>query len=609
MKSGVFTSLSGGLQRFCSSCESKAMATTGGVMLLSKYLLPTLKEIPREADAPSHQLMIRSGMMRQLASGIYEWLPLGLRVLHKVENIIREEMNSIGGQEVSLPAMQPRELWEESGRWDFYGKELIRLSDRNKRDFCLGPTHEEVITDLVRREVRSYKELPLLLYQFQTKFRDEIRPRFGVIRAREFYMKDAYSFDATDKDAEASYKDVFEAYSRIFQRCDLGFRPVEAQTGAIGGTFSHEFMVLADTGEEIIVSCKCGYAANLEKAESVPPARTVASGREIRESSELEELKEVETKGMKTVEEVGRFLKARPEKFIKTLVYKTDDEPVVVLIRGDQEVNESKLKSYLGINEIFLADEKTIEEVTGAPLGFAGPVGLKQKCKVLADHSVEGIVNGVTGANRKDYHLKNVNMNRDYSVDEVLDLRKVKEGDICPRCGKILEFSRGIEVGHTFKLGTKYSESLGAKFLDRDGKQKFFVMGCYGIGVSRIVAAAIEQCHDENGIMWPLPIAPFQVLILPVNYEHVKMRAISDKIYKELENAGYEVLMDDRDERAGVKFKDADLIGIPIRVIVGEKALAKNMVEVKLREEEGTRRVKSTQVKNLVQELIEEKNF
>jgi len=576
-------------------------------MLLSKYLLPTLKEIPREADVPSHQLMIRSGMMRQLASGIYEWLPLGLRVLHKVENIIREEMNLIGGQEVSLPAMQPRELWEESGRWDFYGKELIRLSDRNKRDFCLGPTHEEVITDLVRREVRSYKELPLLLYQFQTKFRDEIRPRFGVMRAREFYMKDAYSFDATDKDAEASYKGVFEAYSRIFQRCDLRFRPVEAQTGAIGGTFSHEFMVLADTGEEIIVSCKCGYAANLEKAESVSPDRTVASGRKIGESRELKELEEVETKGMKTVEEVGRFLKARAEKFIKTLVYKTDDEPVVVLIRGDHEVNDSKVKSYLGVNEIFLADEGTIEEVTGAPLGFAGPVRLKEKCKVLADYSVQGIVNGITGANRKDYHLKNVNMNRDYSVDEVLDLRKVEEGDICPRCGKILEFSRGIEVGHTFKLGTKYSESLQAKFLDRDGKQKFFVMGCYGIGVSRIVAAAIEQCHDENGIIWPLPIAPFQVLILPVNYEHVKMRAISDKIYKELENGGYEVLMDDRDERAGVKFKDADLIGIPIRVIVGEKTLAKNMVEVKLRKETGTRRVKSAQVKNLIQELIKGK--
>jgi len=575
-------------------------------MLLSKYLLPTLKEIPREAEAPSHQLMIRSGMMRQLASGIYEWLPSGLRVLHKVENIVREEMDSIGGQEVSLPAMQPRELWEESGRWDFYGKELIRLRDRNRRDFCLGPTHEEVITDLVRREVRSYKELPLLLYQFQTKFRDEIRPRFGVIRAREFYMKDAYSFDATDKDAETSYKNVFDAYCRICQRCGLGFRPVEAQTGAIGGTFSHEFMVIADTGEEIIVSCKCGYAANLEKAESVSAAKTVPSGEKIGERAELKELEEVETKGMKTVEEVGKFLKERPEKFIKTLVYKTDDKPVIVLVRGDHEVNESKVKNYLGLNEIFLADEKTIEEITGAPLGFAGPVGLKVKCKVLADYSVEGIVDGVTGANRKDYHLKNVNINRDYHVDKILDLRKVKEGDVCPKCGKILEFSRGIEVGHTFKLGTKYSESLGAKFLDRDGKEKFFVMGCYGIGVSRIVAAAIEQSHDENGIIWPLPIAPFQVLILPVNYEDVKMRTISDKIYKELENAGYEVLMDDRNERAGVKFKDADLIGIPIRVIVGEKTLAKNRVEVKLRKEEKVREIEPDQVPKVVDQLSKE---
>lgn len=566
-------------------------------MLLSKYLLPTLKEIPREVEIPSHQLMIRSGVMRQLASGIYEWLPLGLRVLHKVENIVREEMDSIGGQEVSLPAMQPRELWEESGRWDFYGKELIRLKDRNKRDFCLGPTHEEVITDLVRREVRSYKELPLLLYQFQTKFRDEIRPRFGVIRAREFYMKDAYSFDATDKNAETSYNNVFEAYCRIFQRCGLKFRSVEAQTGAIGGAFSHEFMVIAEAGEEIIVSCKCGYAANLEKAECLPPPKTEGK------RSGLKKSEEVETKNMKTVEEVGKFLKEKPDKFIKTLVYKIDGECVIVMIRGDHEVNESKVKSYLGVNEIFLADEKTIEEVTGAPLGFAGPVGLKVKCKLLADYSVEGIVNGVTGANKKDYHLKNVNINRDFKADKVVDLRKAKEGDACPKCGKRLEFSRGIEVGHTFKLGTKYSETLRATFLDKDGKEKYFVMGCYGIGVSRIVAAAIEQSHDQHGIIWPLPIAPFQVLILPVNYEHEKTRAISDRIYKQLESAGYEVLMDDRDERAGVKFKDADLIGIPIRVTVGEKTLAKNMVEVKLREEEKVKEVQPDQVQKLIPEL------
>lgn len=569
-------------------------------MLLSKYLLPTLKEIPREAEIPSHQLMIRSGIMRQLASGIYEWLPLGLRVLHKVENIIREEMDSIGAQEVSLPAMQPRELWEESGRWDFYGKELIRLKDRNRRDFCLGPTHEEVITDLVRKEVRSYKELPLLLYQFQTKFRDEIRPRFGVIRAREFYMKDAYSFDATDKNAETSYNNVFETYSRIFQRCGLKFRSVEAQTGAIGGAFSHEFMVIADTGEEIIVSCKCGYAANLEKAEGVPPAKV---GGKAGKRSGLKELEEVETKNMKTVKEVGKFLKEKPDKFIKTLVYKTNGEYVIVMVRGDHEVNESKVKSYLGVNEIFLADEKTIKEVTGASLGFAGPVGLKIKCKLLADYSVEGIVNGVTGANKKDYHLKNVNINRDYSVDEILDLRRAKEGDVCPKCGKTLEFSRGIEVGHTFKLGTKYSKTLRATFLDKDGKEKYFVMGCYGIGVSRIVAAAIEQGHDQNGIIWPLPIAPFQVLILPVNYEHEKIRTISNRIYKQLESAGYEVLMDDRDERAGVKFKDADLIGIPIRVTVGEKTLAKNIVEVKLRGEKEVREVESDQVQKLIPEL------
>lgn len=570
-------------------------------MLLSRYLLPTLKEIPREVEIPSHQLMIRSGIMRQLASGIYEWLPLGLRVLHKVEKIVREEMDAIGGQEVSLPAMQPRELWEESGRWDFYGKELIRLKDRNRRDFCLGPTHEEVITDLVRREVRSYKELPLLFYQFQTKFRDEIRPRFGVIRAREFYMKDAYSFDANDKNAETSYNNVFEAYCRIFQRCGLKFRSVEAETGAIGGTFSHEFMVIADSGEEIIVSCKCGYAANLEKAECLPPSKIKGKAKK---KSVLKKLEEVETKNMKTVEEVGKFLKQKADKFIKTLVYNTDGERVIVMIRGDHEVNESKVKSYLGVNEIFLADEKTIEEVTDAPLGFAGPVGLKVKCKLLADHSVEGIVNGVTGANKKDYHLKNVNINRDYRPDKVLDLRKAKEGDACPKCGKTSEFSRGIEVGHTFKLGTKYSKALRATFLDKDGKEKYFVMGCYGIGVSRIVAAAIEQSHDQNGIIWPLPIAPFQVSILPVNYVQEKIRAISNRIYEQLESAGYEALMDDRDERAGVKFKDADLIGIPIRVTVGEKTLAKNMVEVKLRGEEEIREVGPDQVLKLISRLV-----
>jgi len=574
-------------------------------MLLSRYLLPTLKETPREADVPSHQLMLRSGLMRQLASGIYEWLPLGLRVLQKVERIVREEMNSIGGQEVFLPAMQPKELWEESGRWDFYGKELIRLKDRNKREFCLGPTHEEVITDLVRREVRSYRELPLLFYQLQTKFRDEVRPRFGVIRAREFNMKDAYSFDASEEGAETSYGRVFEAYCKIFQRCGLKFRPVEAQTGAIGGSFSHEFMVIADTGEEIMVSCKCGYAANLEKAECLPSIKMDISCRKRNKKEELKELEEVETKNMKTVEEVGKFLKEKPEKFIKTLVHKADDgEPIVVLIRGDHEVNESKLRSYLGVNEIFLADEKTIEDVTGAPLGFAGPVGLKVKCRVLADYSVEGIVNAISGANKKDYHLINININRDYRTDKILDLRKVREGDSCPRCGKILGFSRGIEVGHTFKLGSKYSKALDATFLDRDGKEKNFVMGCYGIGTSRIVAAAIEQSHDEKGIIWPLPIAPFQVLLLPVNYEDERMKDVSNRLYRELQDDGYEVLMDDRDERAGVKFKDADLIGIPIRVTIGEKVISKNRVEVKLRREERIREVEPDEVKKLVQEMV-----
>jgi len=438
-------------------------------MKLSEFLLPTLKEIPQDADTISNKLMIRSGMIRKLASGIYEWLPLGLRVLKKVEQIVREEMNAIGGQEVWLPLLLPKELWEETGRWQLYGDELFRLKDRKGSDFCLGPTHEEIITDIVRREVRSYRQLPIMLYQFGIKFRDEIRPRFGVMRAREFYMKDAYSFHATEEDAENYYKKVFDAYSRVCERCGFKYRIVEATTGAIGGKFSHEFMVLADTGEEEIAWCECGYSANVEKAQCLRETGSVDKqvAATFRSPQSLASLEEVHTPNLRTVEEVANFLKEPQEKFIKSLIYIVDKEPVLVLVAGKYEVNENKLKEHFNCNELVLADQKTIEEVTGAPVGFAGPVGLKKKIKIVADYSVENIVNAISGANKNNYHLKNININRDYKPDEIIDLRKVVYGDICPKCKKLkLQFSRGIEVGHTFKLGTKYSKAMNATFLD-----------------------------------------------------------------------------------------------------------------------------------------------
>jgi len=571
-------------------------------MKLSEFLLPTLKEIPQDADTISNKLMIRSGMIRKLASGIYEWLPLGLRVLKKVEQIVREEMNAIGGQEVWLPLLLPKELWEETGRWQLYGDELFRLKDRKGSDFCLGPTHEEIITDIVRREVRSYRQLPIMLYQFGIKFRDEIRPRFGVMRAREFYMKDAYSFHATEEDAENYYKKVFDAYSRVCERCGFKYRIVEATTGAIGGKFSHEFMVLADTGEEEIAWCECGYSANVEKAQCLRETGSVDKqvAATFRSPQSLASLEEVHTPNLRTVEEVANFLKEPQEKFIKSLIYIVDKEPVLVLVAGKYEVNENKLKEHFNCNELVLADQKTIEEVTGAPVGFAGPVGLKKKIKIVADYSVENIVNAISGANKNNYHLKNININRDYKPDEIIDLRKVVYGDICPKCKKLkLQFSRGIEVGHTFKLGTKYSKAMNATFLDSEGKEKYFIMGCYGIGVSRIVAAVIEQSHDENGIIWPKNLAPFQVIILPIDYNDKKIKETADRIYKELIDSGIEVLLDDRDERPGVKFKDADLIGIPVRITVSQRYLP-DKVEIRYRTEHQGRPAEISGIKKII---------
>ncbi|AKL97658.1 proline--tRNA ligase [Endomicrobium proavitum] len=544
-------------------------------MFYSKLYAPTLREAPSDADIISAKLMIRSGMIRKVASGLYEFLPLGLRALRKVENIIRREMNAAGGQEVVLPLIFPKELWIETGRWNVYGKELFRLKDRKDAEFCLAPTAEEGITDLVRKDVKSYKQLPVMFYQFGTKFRDEIRPRFGIMRAREFLMKDAYSFHADDADLEKYYKTMFDAYTNICSRCGFKFRAVEAASGAIGGSFSHEFMVLAEAGEEEIAHCECGYGANTEKAECL----------EIKYPKETENAAaEVYTPSIGSVEEVSKFLKISAEKFIKTLIYVSDGQPAAVLVRGDFEVNEIKLQSLLGSIELSLADDKTIEEATGAPCGFAGPVNLKKKIKVIADLSVINLQNAVVGANKKDYHLKDVNVNRDFKYDIAADVRKIIKGDACPKCktGKI-DFARGIEIGHCFKLGTKYSKSMNATYLDTNGKENLMVMGCYGIGVTRILAATIEQSHDDNGIIWPDNIAPFEVIIVPVNFADAKTKEATEKIYKELSSKGIDVLIDDRDERAGIKFKDADLIGIPYRITIGEKNLANGNVEFKAR--------------------------
>ena len=547
-------------------------------MRYSQYLLPTLKEIPSEADVPSHQLMFRAGMIRKLASGIYSYLPLGLRAIQKVESIIREEMNRAGAIEVLLPFVQPAEIWQESHRWEEYGKELVRFRDRHNRDYCLGPTHEEVITDIARREIRSYRQMPINLYQIQTKFRDEIRPRFGVMRAREFIMKDAYSFDVDEKGADESYQKMVGAYTRIFRRCGLKFKMVEAESGLIGGTFSHEFMVLAETGEETIVSCThCSYAANIEKAEFKRPE---ASGR-ILDKELLKPLQKVLTPDRRTVEEVTQFLQVSPKDLIKTLIFDTDKGCIAALVRGDHEISEKKLKAVLGTENLQLAGEETVEELTHAPKGFAGPIGLS--IPMIADMDIQKMVNFVTGANEKDAHLIHVNFMRDFKVDQFVDIRKFFPGDRCPLCGKETRIDKGIEVGHTFKLGTKYSKAMGATYLDDQGKEKEIVMGCYGIGLGRTVAAAIEQSYDQNGIIFPMPITPFQVLILPVNMKIDLLRETAEKLYQNLLEEGMEVLYDDREETPGVKFKDADLIGIPLRVTLGEKNLKKGLVEVKKR--------------------------
>jgi prolyl-tRNA synthetase len=548
-------------------------------MRYSRYFIPTLKETPAEADVLSHQLMLRAGLIRKLASGIYTYLPAGLKCIKKVENIIREEMNRSGAIELLMPAVQPAELWQESGRWEYYGMELLRFKDRHNHDSCLGPTHEEVITDLVRREIHSYKQMPINLYQIQTKFRDEIRPRFGIMRGREFLMKDAYSFDAEEESAEKSYKIMYETYNNIFRRCGLRFRAVEADTGSIGGSFSHEFMVLADTGEDQIVYCsRCDYAANLDKAEVMDSYDKIPAI-----PDNMKPLEEVETPDRKSVEEVTDFLSIPPDQLVKTLIFRTNRDTVAVLVRGDHEINEAKLKNLLEIDRMEMADEHLVAETTGAPAGFAGPMGLK--VRIISDYAIKGMRNFVTGGNRKDLHLRNVNIKRDFHVDTFGDLRFITSEDHCPRCGSEIRFEKGIEVGHIFKLGTKYSKAMGALFLDQNGLERPIIMGCYGIGVGRTVAAAIEQNNDQDGIIFPIPVAPFEAIILPLQMEEKEVIDAAEKIYKELLAKGIDVLMDDRDMRAGFKFKDADLLGIPLRIAIGTRNLKKGQVEVKLRAE------------------------
>ncbi|MDY0058455.1 MAG: proline--tRNA ligase [Myxococcota bacterium] len=568
-------------------------------MRATRYHLPTLKEVPAEAQMSSHVFLIRGGFIRKLAAGIYDYLPLGYKAIRKVEEIVRQEMARAGALEVLLPSLIPAELWIESGRWEKYGPELLRLQDRKASEFCFGPTHEEVIVDLVRRDVRTYRELPRNLFQIQTKFRDEMRPRAGLIRGREFIMKDAYSFDADLAGAQRSYQDMYRAYGRIFARCGLDFRPVEAATGNIGGSSSHEFQVLTDSGEDRIVSCShCGYAANVEMAEldlpDLPPVDPAA----------FLPREPVATPGKKTIEEVSTFLGVSPQQTAKLLVYLADGQPVAALLRGDRELNEAKLQSATGASQLVAATDAAILEVTGQPCGFLTPVGLP--LPLYVDREVAGTANLVAGGGAVDLHERNVNYGRDFAATRVLDLRVAAAGDRCPRCreGSYQEF-KGIEVGHVFLLGTRYSAPMGCSYLDEQGQDQPMVMGCYGIGITRIVSAAIEQNCDANGICWPVTLAPFQVELLPVGKPGDVTYQEAARLHDLLQEAGVDVLLDDRPERAGSKFKDADLWGIPVRVTLGGRSVEEGVAEVGLRRDLGaTRKVPLGEVVAHVQELL-----
>ncbi|MCX5799790.1 MAG: proline--tRNA ligase [Candidatus Eisenbacteria bacterium] len=568
-------------------------------MRWTRTFIPTLKEEPSDAEIVSHKLMIRAGLMRKLTSGIYSYLPLGIRAIKKVEQIVREEMDRIGALETLLPILHPAELWKESGRWDVYGKELMRPVDRHDREHVLAPTHEEVITDLVRREVRSYKELPITFYQIQTKFRDEIRPRFGVIRAREFIMKDAYSFHRDGQSLRETYMAMHGAYSRIFERCGLKFTAVEADSGAIGGDFTHEFMVLAGEGESEVVSCGCGYSATLDRA-------TTAAVTDAQKTGKPAPLGKVHTPGLKTADGVAKFLGVDTSALVKTLLYQVDGTTVAALIPGDRELNEAKLRNFLRVDTISMSSPEEILKCTGGPLGFSGPIGLKGT-RLIADERLKHMENFVVGANEEDYHYTNANLERDFTAIDYADLVVAREGDACVKCAKPVSITRGIEVGQIFELGTKYSKAMHATYLEHDGQERPFLMGCYGLGVTRTVAAVIEQNHDANGIIWPLSVAPYDVEVLPVNVNDEALRKAGDDLYEMLSRRGLQVLLDDRDQRPGFKFKDADLIGLPLRIVIGEKAMAEGKVEIHVRRTGENMRVLLNQVPDTIQTLIAEK--
>ncbi|HMA76490.1 MAG TPA: proline--tRNA ligase [Candidatus Krumholzibacteriaceae bacterium] len=533
-------------------------------MRWSESCIPTLKENPREAEIPSHKLMLRAGLIKKLTSGVYSFLPMGLKVLKKIENIIREEMNKAGAQEILMPILHPIDIYKESGRIDSFGPELFKLHDSKDRIFALGPTHEEVITMIARDEMKSYRDLPQCLYQILTKFRDEIRPRYGIVRAREFIMKDAYSFHANEESLDETYRRMSEAYKRIIERCELKYTIVEADSGYIGGNESHEFMVLADNGEDKILGCECGYSANLEKA-------VVEINKKNEKKAEPERMKEIKTPDTRSVAEVAEFLKKDKTEIVKTLLYRVGEKDVAVLIPGDREVNETKLAGLFDGTELRFLEPDEVEDLTGGPQGFSGPVNLPGKVQIIADKSIENLGEMVIGANKKDLHYVNAVLGRDFNIDSTRNLALAREGDCCPECGRKLFLKNGVEVGHIFKLGTKYSESMDAGFLDSDGKSKHFVMGCYGFGVSRMVAASIEQNYDEAGIIWPPEISPFDIIVLPVNSRDKEVMKISEEFTRELEAEGLDVLLDDRDLSPGVKFKDSELIGVPLRLTVGKK--------------------------------------
>ena len=572
-------------------------------MRMSKLYMPTLREIPAEVEIPSHSLLLRAGIIRQLVSGIYNYLPLGVRTLRKIEDVVREEMDAAGSQELLMSAIQPKELWEATDRWANFGPEMLKFHDRHEREFCLGPTHEEVFTATIKGEVNSYRQLPLNLYQIQTKYRDEKRPRFGVIRAREFIMKDAYSFDRDIEAMENSYKEMWDAYDKIFTRLKLKYKIVQGDSGAMGGNESHEFMAMSEIGEGLVAYCdNCDYAATDEKAEVIYEVQN--SG------AEMLELEKVHTPNATSIEDLEEFFKLDKNKFGKALVYIAKEEPVVAIIPGDRELNETKLCNALGVaeHELELADEETIKRISGAEKGFTGPIGLKEDIKVLIDSRITKMKNLIVGGNETNYHIKNANYGRDFDGEVVEDLLLIRKGDKCPKCNSEIQMDRGIEVGNIFQLGTKYSKGLNLKYIDQDGKEKYVYMGSYGVGVSRTLAAIVEQYHDDNGIIWPLVVAPYHVIITIINTKKEEQTLLGEKLYKELLDCGIEVLLDDRNESAGVKFKDRDLVGIPIRITVGKKA-GENIVEYSLRKEEKKVEIPVDEIMDKIKEEFEKENL